>query len=501
MEGEGDYFFFSIIRTNSRKGTVMRRYQLNKDVAVKVAATPANEGIDVTLAIENMTIDQVLVNRYVPSLEEEIVDLQEADQLQAQADADVAETTRVEDVTDVMLNVADTLDTVEEITPQQAMLTDTVSEMAVAGTDGDPDDVIPSAADVTEGKISLESFVEDIRKRAAEIWARIRQFCLEIWNTIKEFFNRIFHAAPRLLARVKELRSAVEAKKKGNLAPTAGFVVPLMGANSVSYPGYMVRNQSELAKGLSQLEGLAKYAYGNYLKDCKSMGEFVAGELKKFDVKNPAEHLKNVAQTVQRNNFTNWPGNPPTGYMGCFDVIPSKLDKNKTKDLSHAQIVSALRSSGMRLQARHGSAALVNTKNQFTTMDFPQMESTLKQVESLVKLIVGFESSADSKSLEKVRQDLISGGDHASAEVGKINVTAGGTDAMSATERQYTMDVMKSLANFNTTLTRWMTELTMPVTKKIYQSCRTSLVLVEKSLGDYKAGAAAPAAAGGGIAS
>jgi hypothetical protein len=493
------YFFFSILIEHSRKGIVMRRIPKTPG-AVALAAKP--DGIDTNLSIESMTAEQVLRNRYVPSLEEEVVALQEADALQATADADVAEASRVEDVTDVMLNVADTLDKTEEITPQQAQLVDTASEMAVAGSDGDPDDVIPSAADVVEGTVSLEAFIEDIRKRASEIWARIRQFCIEIWNTIKEFFKRIFHAAPRLLNRVTELRAQVEAKKKlvGTNKPTNDVASVMVGHNAISYPDYMVQNTKELTKGLTELNSLARYAFGNYLKDCKNIGELVAAELKKFDPKKAAESLNAVALGGQRNNFTNWPGNPPTGYMGCFDIVPAKLDKNKTKDLSPAQIVAALRHTGMKVNNRHGRAGFINTKSGFETMTFAEMESVLRQVEDMVKAIVGFETSADSKALEKTRTALIEGGNHASVEVGKLS----GTDEAGNAERMFAMDVMKALANFNTTLTRWMTELTMPVTKKIYQTCRTSLVLVENSLKNYKAGAAAPAGAaatGGGVAS
>jgi hypothetical protein len=483
----------------------MRRFQKNPGASSLAATKPANEGINTNLAIESMTIDQVLTGRFVPSLEEEVVALQEADELQQTADADVAETTRVEDVTDVMLNVADTLEGAEEITPQQAQLVDTASEMAVAGSDGDPDDVIPSAADVVEGNVSLESFVDDIRKRAAEIWARIRQFCLEIWNTIKDFFRKIFHAAPRLLARVKELREQVAAKKKmygtGAAAPAVETVTLSVGHGPVSYPEYMVRNAKELGKGLTELSNLAKYAFGNYLKDCKAMGDQVAAELKKYDPKNAAAALKTVAVGLQKNNFTNWSGNPPTGYLGCFDVIPSKLDKNKTKDLSDAQIVAALRSSGMRIEARHGGGGFINTHNQgFATMTFAEMEQVLTAVEGLVKQIIAFESSSDGKALEKTRQDLLDGGNHASSEVGKLQ----GNDDAGKMERAYALDVMKSLMNFNTSLTRWMTELTMPVTKKLYQTCRSALVLVDKSLSTFKpisAGASSAAATGGGIAS
>lgn len=465
----------------------MRRFQKNPAVLAKPVVEPSNESIDTNLSIESMSIDQILKDRLVPSLEDEVEALQEADGLQEQANQDVAETTRVEDVTDVVLNVADTLEGADEITPQQAMLVDTVSEMAVAGSDGDPDDVMPTASDVVEGNVTLEAFIEDIRQRAKDIWERIRKFCLEIWNTIKEFFKKIFFAAPRLLNRVKELRALVDARE----AKTAIFkseqdkeIRLVVGANAVSYPEYMVHNTKELTKGLSELQGLAKYAFGGYIKECKAMGDKVASELKKFNPKEASSALKAVANDLQKHNFVAWPGNPSTGYLGCFDVVPMRLDKNKTKDLSDAQIVGALRGSGMRLQQRHGRASVVNTQNAFATMSFSEMKQTLKAVEYLVKQVVAFESSADGRSLEKTRQDLIDGGNHASGEIGKL-VNVGSNDPTTQSERQYAIDVMKSLMNFNTTLTRWMTELTMPVTKKIYQTARTSLVLVEKSISAY----------------
>lgn len=468
----------------------MRRFQKNPGVAVVAGVKPVATSTTTLLSIESMPIEQILKGRYVPSLEEEVAALQEADTAQAEATADVAETTRVEDVTDVMLNVADTLEGAEEITPQQAMLTDTVSEMAVAGSDGDPDDVMPSAADVVEGKVSLESFVDDIRKRAAEIWARIREFCLSIWNTIKTFFRNIFHAAPRLLSRIKQLKDAVaEAKKKGGDAKKKSEVVLLhTGINAVSYPNYMVRTTDELTKGLTDLKALATYTFGAYLKNCKSMGDSVAAELKKFDPKQAGKSLQTVASSLQNNNFTNWPGNPPVGYLGCFDIVAARLDKKKTKDLSDAQIVAALRGSGMKLNTRIGSGAMVslsssavNPKNGFTTMSFTDMDKVLNMVEDLVKQLVASETSADTKAIEKTREALLEGGNHASAEIGKLT----GSDEEGKTERAYAMDVMKSLMNFNTSLTRWVTEMTMPVSKKIYQTARSSLVLVEKSVAQY----------------
>lgn len=479
----------------------MRRFQL-RTKATAPAATP-------TLSIESMNIDQILTGRRVLSVEEEVVALAEADNLQNQVNQDVAETVRVEDVTDVMLNVADTVESTQvvdpadenatpaEITPAQAMLVDTVSEMAVAGTDGDPDDVIETAEPLLEGTpeekaVAVEAFVENIRKRAAEIWEKIRKFCLEIWSTIKEYFSRIFQAAPRLLHRVKELRDFVAtAKKSGGDSPKSGEIMVLVGTTSISYPDYQVRDTKELLKGLGELKTLANYAGGNYLNDAKYMGEAVAVQLKKFDPKKAAEHLNAVAKALPKNNFDGLPANPPTGYLGCFEVVAHRVDKNKIKDLSDAQVVGALRNSGVKVQHRAGKQSMINTKNAFATMNWSEMEQTLSAVEGLVKQMMAVEKSSAMTGIEKAREELIAGGNHASQTMAKFE----GNDDAGKMERAYAMDVMKSLMNFNTSLTRWMSEMTMPVSKKIYQTSRVALTLVENSLRQYKSVASpAPAA-------
>jgi lambda repressor-like predicted transcriptional regulator len=469
----------------------MRRQYLNKTAAP--AAHAANPGgIDTnagngTLSIESMSIDQILEGRSMLSVEEEVMALQEADALQTQVNQDVAETTRVEDVTDVMLNVADTVSEVKELTPEQAMLIDTASEMAVAGSDGNPDDVIPSAEPLLVGtpeekQLALESFVENIRQHAQEVWNNIRQFCLNIWGTITEFFKRIFMVAPRLLHRIKVLKELVGTKKKaGGDKPKLGQITVNVGTNAISYPDYVIKDAKELGKGMGELSTLATYAFGPYLKDCKSMGDQVASELKKYDPHKAAEAIKTIAVGLQKNNFTNLPSNPPTGYLGCFNVVAHRLDKNKTKDLSDAQIVAALRNSGVKIEARQGRAALISSTNAFVTMSYQEMDATLNAAEALIKKVVAHEGSADSKAIEKTRADLLEGGGTAAAAVGKL----AGNDEAGRAERAYAVDAMKAMANFNTSLTRWVSDLTMPVSKKVYQTVRVSLVLVEKSLAQY----------------
>jgi hypothetical protein len=433
------------------------------------------------LSVESMTIDQILTGRKVLSVEEEVIALQEADELATQATQDVAEASRVEDITDVMLNVADTVSEVKDLTPEQAMLVDTVSEMAVAGTPDDPDQVIPSAEPLIGKDMTVESFAEDLKTAALRVWENIRKFADQIWETIKAFFARLFSAAPRNLHRIKVLTDVIAQRKKDKREkPKAAAFTIKVGVNPVSYPDYTVRNAGELIKGLDELDKLAKYTYGEYLKSGKAIGDLVANELKKFDPAKAGDALNAVAVGGVQKNFTTAPPLPVTGYLGCFGLSVVRLAKDKTKDLSDPQIVAALRHTGVRLTPRTGKAAWVGN-HQFQTMTFAEMTSVMKSCESLIKQLIASETSGDTKGYDATRKAMAEGATKAAEAMGKIDKN----DESGKSQRVYAMDVMKALANFHTTMGRWTTDLNVPVSKRIYQSVRAALMLVENSLALY----------------
>lgn len=452
----------------------MRRKYMKPDPAV----TQQSGSV---LSVESMTIDQILTGRKVLSVEEEVIALQEADQLAATATQDVAEAARVEDITDAMLNTADSVAEVKELTPEQAGLIDTVSEMAVAGTDDDPDTVIPSAEPLIGKDMTTESFAEDLKTAALRVWENIRKFADQIWVTIKAFFARLFSAAPRNLHRIKALTDVIATRKKDKrtTAKAAAFTVKV-GTNPISYPDYTVRNAQELIKGLDELDKLAKYTYGEYMKSGKAIGDLVANELKKFDPAKAADALSAVAVGGVQRNFTQAPPLPATGYIGCFGLTVARLQKDKTKDLSDPQIVAALRHTGVKLTPRTGKAAWVGN-HQFKTMTLEECGQVMKSCESLIKQLMASESSGDTKAYDKAREALAEGGRKAAEAMGKLDQK----DEAGKSQRIYAMDVMKALANFHTTMGRWATDLPVPVSKRIYQSVRASLMLVENSLALY----------------
>lgn len=436
-------------------------------------STPSNEG-----HAGNANTGRVL------SLEEEIAVLSDVADEQAKLGVDVAEATRVEDISDNLLNIADDAENIEELTPQQAALIDTAAEMAVAGTDEDPDMVIPSMEQYIGKRVS----VEGLRETAKTIWENIRNFVISLWKRVVAMFQQLFSVMPRQQARIKALREAIALKKKaaGAHAPKSAVVHVVAGVPSISYPGHMVGNAKDLQSGLGDLTKLGNYVFSSYPKSVKKQGDVIAAELKGFDPLKPGSSLSAVRQKLLLNNFGDVPKSPATGYMGCFDLrVQNVSNKNPNlKDLSDAQVVNSLRHSSVRIESRVSAGATGGIQNRtFATMSIAEMESTLNIADNLIKSVLSYQSGSDYKGMEATRQAMIDGGNAANAAVAKAYDKP--DTAATAAERGYAVDVMKGLMNFNTTYVGWTTNLPGEFIKKLLNAVKVSLVLVDKSLAQY----------------
>lgn len=436
-----------------------------------------------TVAVENqkvaVTNRPVLIGRPVLSLEEEIVALQEAGNIQAEVASGLEEATRVEDVSDNLLSMADQVQDIEALTPEQAALIDTAAEMGVAGTDTDPDAVIPSMESYIGGSLALA--VEGWRETAANIWQNIRAFVEKLWQQIREFWHRVFSVFPRQLARVKALRDVIAAKKKdGNKEPKANQISMAVGVTALSYPGYLVKSSKDIQHGLADLKKLGDWTLGQYTQAVKRQGDIVAEELKAFKPSEASKTLQNAAKKLVGANFRDVPKAPSNGYMGCFELQVRRIaDKKAAADehMSDARLLNALRHTFVQI-IRSDTRSLV-TKNTMDTPKLADIESLLNEVEKLVKMAASFETSANYKSMQTTKQNMTTAGDNAQAVWNREG------NLMGQAEGAYAMDVMKSLMNFNTVYTKWSSSLPGDYIKRLMDATRATLVFCDKAIAQY----------------
>lgn len=441
---------------------------------------PVNQ-VKTTVAVESQKVvvvapKTISTSRPVLSLEEEIVVLQEASNLQAEVKAGLEEATRVEDVSDNLLSMADQVQDIEALTPEQAALIDTAAEMGVAGTDTDPDAVIPSMEHYI-GK-SLVLAVEGWRETAANIWQNIRAFVEKMWQQIRDFFASVFSVFPRQLARVKALRDVIAAKKKdGAKEPKADKIALSVGITALSYPGYLVKNTKDLSNGLNDLRKLGDWVFGQYTQSVKRQGDIVATELKSFKPLEAHKTLASAASKIAAANFGDVPKAPANGYMGCFDLQVRRIAAKKTADMSDAQVLNALRTTHVSLIRSDTRSVVI--KNTMDTPKLAEIESLLNEVEKLVKMAASFETSSNFKGMQATKQAMTSAGDAAQAVWNREGNTMG------QAEGAYAMDVMKSLMNFNTVYSKWSSNLPGDYIKRLMDATRASLVFCDKAIAQY----------------
>lgn len=432
-----------------------------------------------SVSTESMGTETMIDNRPVLSLEEEIVILQEACDLHNQVQAGLDEAVRVEDVSNNILDISDTVEGVSELTPQQAALIDTAAEMAVAGTDTNPDVVIPSMECYIGTKLSVEGF----RETAANVWRQIREFVEQLIEQIKQALKNFFSALPRQLQRIKMLRQLVAAKKKdGTKEPKAREVAVVVGANALSYPGYLVKDARELKTGLKDLNKLGDWVFGQYTQSVKVQGAIIAEELRGFEPAKASETLESAAKRLAAANFRSViSGVPSNGYMGCFEIKMKRMpDSKKVGDLSAAQTLNALRHTYVSL----GTSKVPGThsftvKNVIATPTLIEVDEILNSVEALVKAMSSFEVSSSYKGMQDTKQAITAAGNTAEATWTRAENNVTGSEA------SFAMDVMKSLMNFNTTYARWMSSLPGEFIKRGTDAVRATLNVCEKTVALY----------------
>lgn len=437
------------------------------------------------LALEQLDISAILNGRYIPSLEEETAALQEATDIQAEITSDLNEASRTEEITDTMMELADQAESITELTPVQAALIDTASEAAVAGTDNDPDSVVPSMEKYIGKNLAQEGFAEDLRKRADEVWQRIRAFVTEMWNRLVELYRNIFLAVPRNLARIARLREEITAKKKVNSKDQKSATIKInVGVVPLSYNGYVVKSAKELDTGLHELVNLTKYCFTVYPRQVRAQADVVLDALKKFKPDEAQKTLGDVASKVSRANFTQVPNNPTTGYLGDFDLTVRRIDPKRLAGLPDGQILNALYHTKVeptqRVAHRIGAATASQSRD-FATMNYDEMYKILTSTESLLKSVLSFEGSSDQKGMSRIKEDLVKAGTEAQAKLNQIDVN----NPDGRRSYDFAKDVVHSLQNFSTTFMRWNSALTPPVLKKVISTSKASLILVEKSLAQY----------------
>ncbi len=417
------------------------------------------------------------------SLEEEALMVSEAQDDAAEVSTDLAEAERLIEVTDALEDLAVVADDIEEATPTELQLIETVGQAAVAGTDVEPEEIVPAMEGFKGGRIATEG----IRDRARSIWEQIQRYLKQIWEKIEGFFYKLFGTVPSLRKRVAALRDRVDSKQG---MKSEAKTVDIPGATYLSISGTPIKNDAALTKGLNALHEAAKFVYGGYSDSIATRGEIIADALNKFDIKEAESAAITLRDKLAAAKAPALPGggtSDKTRFPG-FDTkigpallgnhsLASKIFTDST-DTTVLGSLDKFRRAGVELITTQEKPKAHTGKAEYSLMSMSAMNSALDNLDKILDLVEEYRRGKRSKDIAKSRDSIKASSTKATKSMDNAKT---GDEEARATVAYY-----RAMINFNAAYARWVQQPAVPFSGSALSTVRATLALIEKNLVTYK---------------
>lgn len=431
--------------------------------------TPGNESFyqsDLTISCEEADV----------LADEAVVDL-------AEADGDLQTAERLVDVSDAMEDMAAIVDGVEEPSETERNLVQVAGDMAVAGTDAEPEDVMVPATE-SFGRPGMES----LATRAKQIWDKVLAMLKKIWEKIEGFFYKIFGAVPSKRRTLKSLRSAVEAasnrtmdkdNKKFKVSSTKGLTVA----------GTAVKTGAAFKSAVASSVEAVKWGMSTYAQSIVSSGNKLATAIEDFEVEKAGDFAKAVekaisvtsvpgGKTLSGDRFSGMDVTVGTSLLGgvsLFDRMPANTNK-----AGLAGSLELFRRSGTILAPTSDKKKDDVPSFDFETLSTGVMEDLLDQAEVILDNIEEFSRGQKAKDISTSRKKIETASGKATAAWDKH---VGDKDNKVSDEDKA---LLKSALNFNLAYANWAKEPISSLIQHGLHVTSTIFALVSKSASMYK---------------
>lgn len=423
------------------------------------------------------------------SREEEEVMADEAADAADEASTGLDESERMLGLTDSLEDLAEIADGIEEATPVETQLLTVAGNMAVAGTDVPPEEIVPAM----EGYIGTKIATEGFRERATAIFRAIMAQVKKVWGFIEKFFYNIFGTVPRLRKDLKALRDRVDSTNGKKLEDKKVTVSSGVKALSVNY--VTPKNGGDITKNLGTLLGEVTTVFGEYTDKIAKVGEAAADNLSDFDADKASESadkfLKAVNAAMGKVSLS---GGSSSGnrFPGFKSAAGADLPGNVTLFLKKPES-SSVRNHGSSIlneleHARHAGIVLESTSEkpkdspndfQMDTMTSAQMHSAIDDAEKILDKLEDFNRGKRTAEMKKTRARLESASDKASKAAEKAEKSTEASD-------RAVVAIYRGLVSYNQAYARWSQNPAVPLLNQSLATIRASVSVIAKSISAYK---------------
>lgn len=424
------------------------------------------------------------------SMEEEAIMLDESSQAAAEASQDLNEAERIVQVSDALEDLAVVAGSKDEVSDTEAALMEKAGDMAVAGTDIAPDEIVPAMESFrVDGKISGSLAMENFREKADRIWQNIKRILKEIWEKISTFFYKIFGTIPRrrkslkaLAERVAETHSLTRKEAKFTVASSRFMFV---GNNQV-------KTASAYKAGLKDVVATAEWVYEKYVGHLKTVSDKVAKALGDFDSSEPQKAVKQLAaDLVSTANLAKLPGGSGVSSQrwSHYEVTRGHellggdsifhLGAKKAEGSGDLATLDYARQAMFTIAPSQDKANGKNNSIEFQTMDQTESLDMIRSCERLLDLMENYQRGKTKGEIESSKKKI----EEASNKAEKA-----GNDKRGSSEEadRIALPYFRALVNFNVAYARWVESPTIAFTKLAFGIINQTEVLISRSMAQYK---------------
>lgn len=456
-----------------------------------------------TVAMEGIALE----DDEVPVVEREVAEDS------AEIEGEMQESQRVCDAVDCLEDLAVITDGMDEASPTEVALIENTAAMAVAGTDIQPEEIIPTLPEVevtpavtdsvavTEPessdvvpvvaaesyktkKVSMEGFSDSLREKGRRLWENIQKWVKTVWEKIQTFFFKMSQLTGYRAKQIDSLLKQVKAAGKLELQKDATLSVS-SGIDSITTDGKTAANASDLKKGLVAISKAADLVLDGYVKAVSKRGELIEKAIGEFTPEKAEEVGKKLVSSLKSTNLPAAGGHSVTidnvemyasePLMGGFTVVSKKTPLNDGV-LSVAVSLSAMQKDGYSVRSSDAKSSSSSAK--IAPLTLAEIQDILEESAKVMKTINSYFSGAERKKAVEIKIKLESSSGRAAKELAKAKASNEGVN-----ESAYA--IYSAMLNYNQAYCGWTNTATNAFIRKATASVVGSVLVCKKALGLY----------------
>ncbi|WP_144106600.1 hypothetical protein [Paraburkholderia sp. BCC1886] len=410
------------------------------------------------------------------ALEEAAVEMADDAALSGEIGHDLAESERVIQTSDALEDLAFVASQIKEASPEEAALFETAGNLAVAGTDVEPDAIVPSMESYIGKSIATEGF-KDTAKR---IWESIVLFVDKIWEKIRTFW-RTKVAIPAFRKRIDALRKGAHASGDTPNTDTINVAVDI---RALSMGGGIdakdFANTHDLDRLLNDYAKTVHVVFANYANGVVERGRDIVKAIQDFDPNRPEKAVTELKGKLVGMHMEGMQPNSTMRLLGNAHLELKVYDPHADEPVDEA--LERLRNSGLTFvqQPIHAAVHVAGAVGARGAQPVDKKESYLQLLDVVELLFKPLEHFYETpfKEMEQIAKQAKTASASAASAIGKA-----GEGAMAEGKG---VSHYRSLLNFNKAFAQWSFQPFVPMFSHTMRLARFILNIAEAGLRAYE---------------